>query len=41
MRGAGKISRFKLPILYLKFPGLSQVDTIKEMPAVKPEEPKK
>lgn len=34
----GQISRFKLPGLYVTFPELARVDTIREMPAVRPPE---
>jgi hypothetical protein len=39
-RGHGKISQFKLPGLYTQYPELARIDTVKEMAAVKPEEPR-
>jgi len=40
-RGAGKISRFKVPLLFLRFPELARLDTLKDMKAVRPEEDEK
>jgi hypothetical protein len=37
-RGAGKISRFKIPGLYVQYPELAHLTTQPEMKAVRPEE---
>lgn len=39
-RGAGKISRFKVPGLYALYPDLARIDTQREMKAVDPSENK-
>jgi len=37
-RGEGKISRFKVPGLYVLYPELARIDTQREMKAVRPDE---